>query len=90
MPPIPNLLFAQGFTGKFPKTVKNLVNARTVGGVCGIYDVNTTQENRLFQCFEKFDLSQRVVPYANGFLKIEINQINNLIRQHLNIENHDG
>ena len=35
MPSTPHLLFAQAFTGMFPKVVRNLINARAVGGVCG-------------------------------------------------------
>ena len=79
MPEVPNLLFAQGFRGRFPKVVKNTVGARAVGGVCGIYHATEAQIAELTSGGGEIDLRERVVPYSSGFYKVEINQINALL-----------
>ena len=79
MPEIPSLLFAQAFKGVFPKTVRNLVNARAVGGVCGIYSISLAQGSRVLSGLDGVDLRGRIVAHSNGFRKIEINQINSLL-----------
>ena len=81
MPPVPAMLVAQGFKDEFPKRVRNRVQARAVGGVCGIYDVNDDQICQLAGGLGGIDLRDRVVAYSNGFRKIEINQLNALLRQ---------
>ena len=79
MPVAPSMLFAQGFRGRFPKVVKNLMGAHAVGGVCGIYNVRDEEIEQLVGKLDGMDLRDRVVPYSGGFYKIEINQINALL-----------
>jgi hypothetical protein len=79
MPPIPELLMSMSFKGRFPKGVKNVISARAVGGVCGIYNVNRLQGAKLLNGFGGVDISRRIVAHSNGLRKIEINQINSLL-----------
>ena len=80
MPEVPSMLLAQGFRGKFPKTVKNAVNARAVGGVCGIYDVIGSRIETILEESKKRDMRTQLVSYSTGFYKMEINQINALLK----------
>ncbi len=79
MPPMPTFLMATGFTGKFPKTVCNSIDARAVGGVCGVYNVKTADAARLIRVLEGNDIRDRLVAHSNGLRKIEINQLNTLL-----------
>ena len=80
MPPIPDALFAQSFKGTFPKCARNTVRARAVGGVCGLYDIAPDHLDVVLSGFNGMDLRDRVVAHSNGFRKIEIGQINTLLR----------
>ena len=73
MPPVPLLLAAQAFKGSFPKALRNSVEARAVGGVCGIYNISEEQSIRFLDGFGGTDLRDRIVSHSNGFRKIEIN-----------------
>jgi hypothetical protein len=81
MPPIPNALMAMSFRGPFPKTVKNSVSARAVGGVYGIYNVSETQVTRLTSALGGTDLRDRIVAHSNGLRKVEVNQLNALFTE---------
>ncbi len=81
MPSVPSMLIAQSFKGKFPKRVYNQVKARAVGSVCGIYNVNKGQAQRIAHGLGISDLRNQVVAHANGFYKIEINQLNFLLQR---------
>ena len=84
MPPVPGLLIAQAFKGLFPKTVRNTVGARAVGGVCGIYNISEEQSTRFLEALGGVDLRDRIVSHSNGFRKIEINQLNGLLLETFN------
>jgi hypothetical protein len=47
MPPIPGLLVATSFRGKFPKTLNNIALVRAVGGVAGIHNLSRRKANVL-------------------------------------------
>jgi hypothetical protein len=79
MPPIPNVLMSQSFRDTFPKAVKNRINARAVGGVCGIYNVIEGQADRLTNGLDGLNIRDRIVAHSNGLRKIEINQLNTLL-----------
>ena len=89
MPLVPRVLIAQSFKGEYPKGVSNWIKARAVGGVCGIYNVNDDQAQRLVKGLTGMGLRDRVVAYSNGFRKIEINQLNALLRQEFGVSNGD-
>jgi hypothetical protein len=79
MPPVPAVLMAQSFKGPFPKGMTNTVGARAVGGVAGVYNLDTAQAELLVGGLGGTDISDRVVAHSNGLRKIEINQLNSLL-----------
>jgi len=81
MPPIPKMLMAQCFRGPFPKVLKNTFEARAVGGVTNIFNVNQTQMSRLIAGLDGIDLRKRIVAHSNGLRKVEINQLNSLLAE---------
>ena len=81
MPPIPAVLVAQSFQGEFPKALKNTINARAVGGVCGVYNLSDSQSAQLISGLHGLDIRDRVVAHSHGFRKIEINQLNTLLAE---------
>ena len=81
MPPLPQVLCAQSFKQSFPKRVRNTVQARAVGSVCGIYNVTDEQILQILGGFDGMDLRGKVVAHSNGFRKVEINQLNKLFSE---------
>ena len=81
MPRTPKVLIAQSFKDAHPKSVRNGIGARAVGGVAGVHNVRDDQVPQLLAGLRSRDLRDRVVAYSNGFYKIEINQLNTLLRQ---------
>jgi hypothetical protein len=79
MPDVPDLLIASGFHGPRPKVVINVINARAVGSVCGIYGARGGKARRLLDRLRNIDLSHAVVPHSHGLKKLEINQLNTLL-----------
>ncbi len=86
MPNTPDVLMAQTFKQGFPKAVKNVVGAKAVGGVCGIYNLTSAQINELVSGLDGMDFSDRIVSYANGLHKIEINQLNYVLTSYFGAE----
>ena len=70
---------AQSFKGRFPKSVRNVIKARAVGGVAGVFDLSSEQVEELVQGLGGIDISDGVVAHSNGLRKIEINQLNGLL-----------
>ena len=81
MPESPSALFAQGFRERNPKVARNLLGARAVGGVCGIYNATEMQLALFREKLRQMDLRNYVVAYSSGFYKVEINQINALLAE---------
>ncbi len=79
-PEVPDVLVAQTFKRRFPKAVRNSTGARAVGGVSGVYRATDEQAADLIAGFGEMDISDRVVSYAKGLRKIEINQLNWVLR----------
>lgn len=79
MPAVPALLMATGFRGR-PKVMINEVGAIAVGGVCGIHGASPEQAKKIAAAVRGADYDGRVVSHSNGLLKLEINQINALLR----------
>ena len=79
MPPVPGVLMAQSFKGEFPKGVRNVVGARAVGRVSGIYNVTEEHIATIVGGLDGEDIRDRVVAHSNGLRKIEINQLNTLL-----------
>lgn len=80
MPQAPSILVASGFRGKRPKVLVNEIGAVAVGGVSGIYGVARSASRRLVRRLRSIRVASRVVPHSNGLLKLEIGQLNTVIR----------
>lgn len=81
MPPTPGMLISQSFRGRFPKAVDNVIGAKAVGGVCGLYNINDERKATLASTAITTDLAGRIVAHSNGLRKIEINQLNMLLQE---------
>lgn len=79
MPSIPAILLASGFRER-PKALVNAVGAAAVGSVCGIYGVGAKNVRALVDGLRGVDYSGRVVAHSHGLRKLEINQMNELIK----------
>ena len=79
MPPVPVALVASSFKKDAPKCVDNLIQARAVGSVCGIYETDEHDLVALRSLLSDPGLPERIVPHANEMRKLEIGQINTLL-----------
>ena len=79
MPSIPVALMASSFKNDVPKCVDNLIQARTVGSVCGIYEADENDLEAFRSLLSDPGLAERIVPHAHGMRKLEIGQINTLL-----------
>lgn len=81
MPEVPDILYASGFKSKAPKMFRNEIGAVHVGAIHGIYCKPKSQTSTLLARLQDFDFASKVVPLSNGFLKIEVNQMNAVLNQ---------
>ncbi|MCY3850081.1 MAG: hypothetical protein OXF75_04660 [Acidimicrobiaceae bacterium] len=79
MPFVPVALIASSFKKDAPKCVDNLIQARAVGSVCGIYETDDQDLVALRSLLSDPGLPERIVPHANEMRKLEIGQINTLL-----------
>lgn len=80
MPPIPAALVAQTFKGTgSPKAVVNSVGARAVGGISGVHNLDLRSAASLTQHIRSSEFQGRLVEYASGLQKLEINQLNTIV-----------
>lgn len=81
MPRIPALLVATGFRGVRTKFLRNNVGAMAVGSVAGIYVEKSDSVSMLMNGLKGVNLKGRLVSHSNGLFKLEINQLNALIKE---------
>lgn len=81
MPQIPDVLISMSFKERFPKTVRNSIGVRAVGGVYGIYNLSKLQVEQIVAGSETLDITDGIVAHSNGLRKIEIGQLNTLLSQ---------
>ena len=79
MPPVPVALMASSFKKNAPKCVDNLIQARAVGSVCGIYETDEHDLVAFRSLLNDPGLAERIVPHAHGMRKLEIGQLNTLL-----------
>jgi len=79
MPKVADILYASGFTGARPKVFRNMVGAVHVGGIHGIHCESSAVATTVLQSLQKIDLSKKVISLSNGFLKIEVRQMNSVL-----------
>ncbi|WP_144023055.1 Eco57I restriction-modification methylase domain-containing protein [Burkholderia sp. AU15512] len=80
MPDVPGLLVATGFRGEFPKIVTNKIEAVAVGGVSGVYGLPQRGRRKFAANLRSINLANSIVPHSNGLKKLEINQLNTLLK----------
>jgi hypothetical protein len=80
MPKIPDILVSTGFRNKYTKVVVNSVGARAVGSVCGVYGLNRRRRIWVANGIRTTNIGDGVVAHSNGLRKIEINQLNTVLK----------
>ncbi len=80
-PPVPRVLYAAGFSGKRPKMLLNLRQVRNVGSVHGIFGPSPLpKEVELLEYLRRRDFTAGIVPHSDGLMKIEVSQMNGIVR----------
>jgi hypothetical protein len=84
----PQILFNSGFTGRRTKVLKNLVKARSVGVVYGVYCKPYLSVTKLSIYLAGYNFNAQIVPHANLLRKVEVKQLNSVLstwfRKHKN------
>ena len=78
--PIPQILFGSGFTKFGPKVLINSIGARAVGSVWGIHSKIKLQVRKMQSYLLDLDFEKRVVAHAEKLKKVEVNQLNAVIK----------
>lgn len=86
----PMVLIAQAFKHALPKAVLNDIGAHAVGGVAGIYNIDSGEAARFIEDLRSLRLHERLVPYGKQMRKLEINQINSLLSERREKGTRDG
>jgi hypothetical protein len=79
--PPPNLLFHCAFTSFGPKVLINCVGAQAVGGLYGVTVCNEISTRALQSALRKFRFEDRVVPHAAKLRKVEVRQLNTVLKR---------
>ena len=79
MPKVANILYASGFKSSGPKIFRNMVGAVHVGGIHGIHCETAAIEGYVFEGLQSLDFSKKVIALSNGFLKVEVKQMNTVL-----------
>lgn len=78
--PSPRLLVSSGFVKFGPKVLINSVGAIAVGSVYGVHAAPAVGAKQLRDHLVSIKFEQRVVPHAAKLKKIEVNQLNSVLR----------
>ena len=81
MPNAPDALVATCFKGRAPKALLNSAGAIAVGGVAGVHDAGREGARKFLDRLGRMDLRKRMVAHANELFKLEIGQLNTLLRE---------
>lgn len=79
--PVPKALCSSGFTAYGPKVVVNEVAAAAVGSVHGIHSAMRFDAGKLREKLIAVDFEKRVVAHAGSLKKVEIGQMNSILKQ---------
>lgn len=77
--PEADILVASGFTHYGPKTVRNVVGAHHVGSVYGVFAPKRNHA-KLVRKIKAYDFENRVIAHSGKLKKIEIRQLNGVLR----------
>lgn len=78
---IPQVLASSGFVGKAPKILTNEVKAMAVGSVYGIHLSDGLLPEAVVDGLQRYDFSKRVVSHSNNLKKIEVGQLNTVLKR---------
>lgn len=78
---IPQLLVSSGFVGKSPKILVNEIGAMAVGSVYGVHHEVALASRPLAERLRRYDFRKRVVSHANDLRKIEVGQLNTVLKR---------
>jgi hypothetical protein len=76
----PDIFVSSGFTGRAPKVLINSIGAYAVGGIHGVYGVPLGSRRTLQKYLTEKDLSTRIVAHSGRLRKLEIKQLNSLLK----------
>lgn len=79
MPKVADILYSSGFKTARPKMFRNVLGAIHVGSIHGIHCEAAGDAPAVMAELQKIDLSKKVVSLANGFLKVEVRQMNTVL-----------
>ncbi len=78
--PAPRIFYGSGFTSFGPKFVVNEIGAAAVGSVYGIHSSCRLNASRMRQRLAVVDFEGRVVSHAKTLKKVEIGQMNSMLK----------
>ena len=78
---VPQLLVSSGFVGKSPKAIVNTVGAAAVGSVYGVYVPPEQNQQVLATRLKTYDFRKRIVQHSNNLKKIEVRQLNTVLKR---------
>lgn len=78
--PVPRILYASGFTTYGPKVLINDIGAAAIGSVHGIHSDQRLDARKLRLKLFQIDFEKRVVAHAGSLKKIEVGQMNSILR----------
>jgi hypothetical protein len=78
---VPQLLVSSGFVESSPKILVNEVRAMAVGSVYGVHHEDALESTCLAERLRRYDFRKRVVSHANDLRKIEIGQLNTVLKR---------
>lgn len=81
--PTPEIFFQSGFTAFGPKVLINAIGAQAVGSVYGIHTERTISLRNLQEHLLQIDFESRVVAQAKTLKKVEVRQVNTVLRDWL-------
>ena len=84
LPDVPDIIYASGFRGQAPKVVVNEVGARVSGSSHGIVLPDEIDHKAAADYLRSYPFADRVVPHANGLLKVEVRQMNTVLTDYVN------
>ena len=78
--PVPRILYGSGFTSHGPKILLNDIGAIAVGSVHGIYSDRRLDAKKLRTKLLQIDIEKRVVAHAGSLRKVEVGQMNSILK----------
>jgi hypothetical protein len=82
--PVPQILFASGFTRFGPKIMVNSVQAHAVGSVWGVHAKARLPLRRLQKHLLGVNFEEQVVAHAKTLKKVEVKQLNAVLNGFIN------